>query len=134
MKTTLYRKHRYWRGFSLPEVTMALGISALGISSALGLLPHGLDNMRKASSLTAEARISQFILGDIEQANWKDAAGGDLLSYSYNGRRYIFDEMAQSLEFDEPGEDTAYVAEVTIDPEGVSVPGGGGCRSSPRHR
>ncbi len=124
MKLPVHLPRRRRAGFSLIEVTIALGISALGITSLLGLLPQGLSNLKKASDLAAETRISQLIISDVTQAQWEDKSGGDLLSYSYNGKRYYFDEMAQVLDAREPGPDVAYVAQAFISTEGIAVPGG----------
>lgn len=118
------RQHRRRAGFSLIEVTIALGISALGITSILGMLPQGMGNLKKASDLAAETRISQYIISEVTQAQWQDKSGGDLLSYSYNGKRYYFDDMAQVLDARDPGPNVSYVAQAFISTQGVSIPGG----------
>jgi len=123
------RSRRRPRGFSLIEVTLAMGISAMGISSVLGLLPQTLDQLKKATDVTAETRIHQQIISAVGQADWQDASGADALGYNYNGRRYYFDTMAQEItaqRMAESGarETLAYVAEVTVDSNGFALPGG----------
>lgn len=111
MKTqTTSRKHRR-QGFSLPEVTLALGIAAFGITTLLGLLPQGLNNIRKAGDVAAASRISQHILGALDQT---PAAA----------RRYYFD--AYAVPVDPEGKkknDIAYVAEVAPPKAAPSLPG-----------
>ncbi len=44
-------------GFSLVEVTIALGVAATAIVSVLGMMPVGLNTMREAVDQTTEAQI-----------------------------------------------------------------------------
>lgn len=115
---------RQWRGgFSLTEVTLALGITALGISVILGLLPHGLDNIKKAGNLAAATRISQQILGSINQAQWQDSSGKDLLKSAFEGKRFYFDSYATPVDAASESEDVAFVAEVETTKGAVALPG-----------
>ncbi len=116
--------NRRRHGFSLIEVTLALGIGALGLTSVLGLLPLSIGGMKKAGDMAADCHITEQIFGSIAQAQWQDAAGGDALGYSFNGRRYYFDAGAQELKTRSPGIELAYVAQVTVQPPGAALPGG----------
>lgn len=58
------------RGFSLPEVTIAVAIAALGIISILGLLPQGLEMSRKTGQLAAHVQIVEQITKDLDQTDW----------------------------------------------------------------
>ncbi len=111
MKTSITsRKHRR-QGFSLPEVTLALGIAAFGITTLLGLLPQGLNNIRKAGDVAAASRISQHIIGALDHT---PAAS----------RRYYFD--AYAVPVDPAGkkkDDIAYVAEVALPKADLTLPG-----------
>ncbi len=127
MKTTL--KPHLRAGFTLIETTIALGIAIMGITSVLGLLPQCLEQLNKAGDYTAEARITQQITSAISQADWQDASGADALAFTFNGRRYFYDNLAQ--EVGRSGTDGAldaaslsYVAEVRVDGTGYTVPGG----------
>ena len=53
------------RGFSLVEVTMALGIISFGMVSVLGLIPVGLNTMRQAMDATVEEQIVRKISGEV---------------------------------------------------------------------
>lgn len=61
-------------GFSLVEVTLALGIAALGIIAVLGLMPQGLEMSRKTGEMTAHKQITEQIVRDLEQRNWNALA------------------------------------------------------------
>lgn len=116
-------------GFSLIEVILALGITAMGITSVLGMLPQALNQLKKATDVTAEARIQQQLITAIGQADWQDASGADALEYNFNGRRYYFDNMAQEISARQLAETNArenltYVADVKIDSSGYALPGG----------
>ncbi|WP_050026667.1 Verru_Chthon cassette protein B [Verrucomicrobium sp. BvORR034] len=80
--------------FSLPEVAIAVAIAALGIISILGIIPTGLENVRKAGNAIATARIYQQMLGELQAADWGNEQGGGLgwtkLS-EYDGARRYFD-------------------------------------------
>ncbi len=119
MKITLTNSKKWAlraaRGFSLPEVTMAMGIATLGLTSILGLLPQGINNLRKAGEVTAAARISQEILGSLNQENW---TGTD------TKRRFYYDAFAVPVNLARQSkDDVVYVAEVSIDQATVSLPG-----------
>lgn len=109
------RQHRTQQGFSLPEVTLALGIAAFGITTLLGLLPQGLNNIRKAGDLAASSRISQHILGALDQTPTTSTTAV---------RRYYFD--AYAVPVDPTGDkksEVAYVAEVAPAVADLRLPG-----------
>ena len=103
------------QGFSLPEVTLALGIAAFGLTTLLGLLPQGLNNIRKAGDVAASTRISQQILGSIDQSQVT----------ATTTQRFYFN--AYAVPVDPAGrhkDDIAYVAEVNPPASDVNLPGG----------
>lgn len=113
MKNTCIKTSRKLRplGFSLPEVTLALGIAAFGITTLLGLMPQGLQNIRKAGDVAAASRISQHILGALDQT---PAAA----------RRYYFDAFAVPVDpAGKKKDDIAYVAEVALPKADLTLPG-----------
>lgn len=116
MKIRIPSPHKLRQGFSLPEVTLALGIAAFGITTILGLLPQGLSNVRKAGNVAAASQISQHILRTLDQT------AADTPSEM---RRYYFDAYAVPL--DPTGRkktEVAYVAEVTPPVANLALPGG----------
>ena len=116
MKTSLNRSiKRALAGFSLPEVTIAVGITAMGLTSVLGLVPTSLDTLKQAGNIAAETRITQKVLASLNSAEWTDADGADRLKDVFQGRRYYFDEEAVELEAaDATDQVVTYVAEVEL--------------------
>ncbi|SKA90465.1 Verru_Chthon cassette protein B [Prosthecobacter debontii] len=108
-------------GFSLAEVTIATGITALALSTLLGIIPEGLKNIRDAGGLAAETRITSHLLGVVSQAEWETHTGEDLLSSSFHEKRYFFDDQGIAIEGGDPGLDLAYVAEVKIPRSDVNL-------------
>ncbi len=106
------------QGFSLVEVTLALGIAAFGITTVMSLLPHGVSNVRTAGEITAAARISQHILGSLDQSQ---------ATATQQSQRYYFN--AYAVPVDPAGrrkDDIAFVAEVNVPTTDVLLPGNTG--------
>jgi len=62
-------KHRSirFRGFSLVEVTLALGVAAFALLAVLGLLPVGINNNQASIQQTAATNFATAIIEDMEQ-------------------------------------------------------------------
>ncbi|MFV0336619.1 MAG: Verru_Chthon cassette protein B [Chthoniobacterales bacterium] len=52
------------KGFSLVEVTLAMGVLSIALLTMIGLLPVGLDTARMAMSQTVKAQIVQRITSE----------------------------------------------------------------------
>jgi len=66
------------RGFNLIEITLAVAIIAVGMSSILVLFPVGLNASSAAAADNMVQDVAEYILGYLEcrtQAAWRDAAG-----------------------------------------------------------
>jgi len=122
---------RFYTGFSLPEVTLAVAITALGLTSVLGLVPTSLDTLRQAGNLAAETRITQQVLASVNAAEWTDAAGTDLLGDTFQGRRYYFDDEAVELDATQADEQVTYVAEVELASSDVALSTGAVSNANP---
>ena len=72
-------------GFSLIEVTIAMGIVATVMVGLLGMIPLGVRSVREATNLTITGRIAQEVIGNIQQANWKD------IEKSFDKKIFYFD-------------------------------------------
>lgn len=88
------------RAFSLPEVTLAIGILGLSLTALLGLIPSVMDNMRNASNLIAETRIVSEITGTISLSDWGEPTSAphhwsNLSSILTN--RWYFDDQANPI-------------------------------------
>lgn len=134
MPAPLPSRRRASKAFSLPEVTMAVGIASMAIVLLLGLVPTGLNSLRDAAVSLAEARIFQQISGEIQNADWGQASGGGAgaLSYTllptYNDTRRFFDDQGTPLTDTQATNSLrlAYVARIRLNANsnGVAVPGG----------
>lgn len=126
MKLVQQRKNKWALGFSLPEVTIAVAISGLGLTSMLGLVPQSLETLKKAGNISVETRINQQVIASVSAAEWTDTKGSDLLGTVFNSRRYYFDDLAVQLDSNEPGDSVTYVAEVEVPATDVVLSSGVG--------
>ena len=97
-------------GFTLVEVSIAVGILAVALVALLGLMPAGMTNFRKAMDTSITAQIAQRILLDMQQADFDqvvdtaNATGQEPVTYSFTaplrkgGQQYrFFDEQGSEL-------------------------------------
>lgn len=74
MKTTRHNKS----GFSLVEVALALLVVSVGLIAAVGMLPGGLDNSKKATDETQQALLADYVLNTFRayagSTNWQGGA------------------------------------------------------------
>ncbi len=80
------------RGFTLIEVTLAVGISAVALVGLLAMIPQGVMTMKRATDTAIEARIHQLIVAEIAQTDWQlrgkydyRAPGADVRLYDDQG-------------------------------------------------
>lgn len=59
-------------GFSLIEVTMAIGIVAFAFVGLMGLLPVGMSAFNHAIDSTVEAQIAQRVFAEAQQVKFTD--------------------------------------------------------------
>jgi uncharacterized protein (TIGR02598 family) len=57
-------------GFSLVEVTLAVGIIAFAFVALFGLVPTGLSTFRRAMDTSVAAQIAQRVIGDAQQTDF----------------------------------------------------------------
>jgi uncharacterized protein (TIGR02598 family) len=87
-------------GFTLVEVTVAIGIVAFAMIGMLGLLPVGLTTFQEASTTSIRAQIVQAITSDIARSDSSNISTGT----------HYFDNEGNSLETNGPK--TVYTAVV----------------------
>lgn len=118
MKQRLGRK-----GFTLVEVTLAVGITGLGLIALLGLMPQGLNMARESGNIMVELRIVHQLAGELRETDWIELAQNDTMENSSGNRCY--DDQAIEVK----SEDTkgvlriSYVAKVDFSPLAPRVPG-----------
>jgi uncharacterized protein (TIGR02598 family) len=75
------------RGFSLVEVTMALGLIAVGLLTMMGLVPIGLNSMHDSQQSMVRAQIFQSVSSEAMLTSYTDL--GNFISqgpYYYDGQ------------------------------------------------
>lgn len=80
MKTSV-KLPRKVLGFSLVEVTLAMGIASLGLLTILGLMPQGLEMSRKTGQIVSERHLVEQIIRNLEQTSWNLVTVGDSMKY-----------------------------------------------------
>ena len=70
-------KHGPWKcaGFSMVEVTMAIGIFGFAFTAIIGLIPMGLNNFRQAMDASVGAQICQRVINDVQQTDFDTLTG-----------------------------------------------------------
>lgn len=93
-------------GFSLPEVTLAVGIAALGILSVMGLMPQGLEMSRQIGQITVERNIVDQFIRDAEQRTWSNLPTGKVVKQ--------FDDQGIEVTSSLQAKMASYVAEAEV--------------------
>ena len=122
MKHLKLSPRRRFLGFSLPEVTISVGVATLGITSTLSLLPQSLSTLKKSGDLAAETRITQQIVSSVTQSRWADDKGADLLSGDYKNKLFYYDDEAVQVDGNNHGSLQAYVAQVSVTTPDLQLP------------
>ncbi|MCB1086152.1 MAG: Verru_Chthon cassette protein B [Verrucomicrobiae bacterium] len=117
-------------GFSLVEVTLAIGITAVALVSLMGMLPKGLKTLQKAADQAVMGRINQQILGELQVTPWDSVGSGGSPLESFDGAVRIYDDQGIELPKTERGSfDHVYTAKISVPSKGNRLPkhaGGGG--------
>lgn len=94
-------------GFSLVEVSLALGIVAVAFVALLGLVPTGLGNFRAAMNTQTTSEIFRRLSAELQETDFdvlldaKVASGGGGAQFYQLPLRY-FDEQGQELKVVNP--------------------------------
>ncbi|XHR29495.1 MAG: Verru_Chthon cassette protein B [Chthoniobacteraceae bacterium] len=65
-------------GFSLVEVTMAIGVFGFAFAAIMGLIPMGLSTFRQAMDASVGTQICQRVINDIQQTDYDTLTGNSL--------------------------------------------------------
>lgn len=76
-------------GFSLIEVTLAIGIIAFAFVALFGLLPTGMATFRASVDATNDLTMMQEMNAMVQVTRWKNV---DSLGFKKSGEIYYFDE------------------------------------------
>lgn len=105
--STIDRQSSPPRGFSLIEVTIALGIVAISLIAIFGLLPMGLTTFRSSIDRTVASQIAQNIINQARQTDFSSLS--DLATLTGSPKRFTED----GDETTDPAK-TIYVAKVEV--------------------
>lgn len=95
--------------FSLIEVVLSLGIVSFAFVSLLGLLPVGYQTFRRAIETSAQARIIQNVVTEMEMARYSDVNAS---GYATAHFPQYFDDQGNRLT---SGSDATLIYTVTSD-------------------
>lgn len=111
------------KGFTLVEVTLAVGITGLGLIALLGLMPQGLNMARESGNIMVELRIVQQLAGELRGTDWKQLVQYGTLDNTSGNRCY--DDQAIEVKSEDPTNGTriSYVARVDFSSFAPRVPG-----------
>ncbi len=105
------------KAFTLAEVTLAIGITAIGMIALIGLIPSGLESLRNSSALVAEAKILQAIVADYQTGDRSARTSGLRLE----DRVYHFDASGIRVRPNDPWRH--YTAQATVVEDRMPVRG-----------
>lgn len=111
------------RAFSLVEVTLAIGITAVALVSLMGMLPKGLQTLQRANDKAVMGRIHQQIMGEIQLTPWEKSDAGTSPLDEFDGQVRYYDDQGIELPSNEAGEFShVYTARISIPSPDSSLP------------
>ena len=83
------RASRWSRGFTLVEVSLAMGVVSFGLLSLISLLTIAMDCVRGASSDLVGSQIASRLMGELQAQPWDQLAlrSGEITRYDAEGKR-----------------------------------------------
>jgi uncharacterized protein (TIGR02598 family) len=115
MKPLFPRSGPHRHGFSLVEVTVAMGIVATVLVALLALLPYGMDSIREAKSTQVQSRIANEILSELQVADWgSEPAYSKLKQYDGVTRNYDSEGTLLADKADKNKQDTIYKVRIEV--------------------
>ncbi len=103
-------------GFSLAEVTIAIGIISFGLTAILGILPVGMSTFRTAVDTSVSSQIVQRVSSEASQAEFSNLVGNGVVEYAVE----YFDEQGNKL----PTADGAIYHSKLVATTPAPIPGG----------
>lgn len=108
------RNHRWRAGSTLVEMVITVGLLVSVMVPLVGLLTMGMDTSLKAGVNTIGSRITNQLMGELQQAEWQDLDG-------WNGRTMYFDDQGLAMADSTLTRAAAFIAQVYISTPGVNL-------------
>jgi uncharacterized protein (TIGR02598 family) len=89
-------KLRFPAGFSLVEVTLALGIAAFCLIAVFGLMPVGVQTSRNATSQTAATNIIAAVVADLRATPRASTTSSQFAITFGTGKTLYFDSQGEA--------------------------------------
>lgn len=118
----MIRRHANGKGFSLVEVTLALGVAAFCLLSVCGLLTVGLDAKRGASSQTAAAGVLAAVVDDLRATPKSSATSSQFAVTFGNNKTLYFDALGRAATTTTPASPSPFQARYQVN---VTFPASG---------
>ena len=83
-------------GFTLVEVTIAIGIASFSLLSILGLMAVGMNTMRDAIHTSIQATITQEMIASLRQTDFSTVTSADWQRF-YDDRGILTEDQALSV-------------------------------------
>ena len=78
-------------GFSLVEVTLAMGLVSFALLTILGIMPVGMNTLRQATEQTVESQIVQKIGGEASLTSFGQ------LGTNFSNKTFYYDDQGRYL-------------------------------------
>ena len=123
--------YSFHKAFSLVEVTLAVAIAALAVTTLLALMPHSISTIRAAGIATLEARIVAQVFGEIQLSDWGTHDGRTPGKWSnleqLLAQKWLFDDQGNMLDATRSQDiekRLSSVIRVRVSPSTIILPGG----------
>ena len=116
-------------GFTLVEITVAIGIIAVALISVVALLGKAVDSSRLAAARTTSAEISSKLMGELQLVDWETVADAQT-----NAPSRYFDEFGEERIDESAKSDSVYTARAIVSPDGAVLATGGSPGINPHLR
>lgn len=110
-----FRLREIHSGFSLIEVTLALGIVATVLLTCVAMLGGGINQAREATGRMTSAEISSRLMGELQLAEWNQIESAPALPLRY------FDQFGEELTGSAAQQDSIYTAQAVLVPDGATL-------------
>ncbi|MEY5011662.1 MAG: hypothetical protein RLZZ253_2801 [Verrucomicrobiota bacterium] len=108
-------------GFSLVEVSVAIGIVAFAFVALFALLPQGANTFRRTVEVNVCSQIAQKVIADMQQMDFDQLVSSSDTAVSTTGSfRWPFGTPGKTRYFDEAGNEVLVSENVALNPKMLS--------------